>query len=114
IDIADMQGRPDIARLDEAVIDAEAEDQRHLGDEENAEEEGEAAQAFLAAPLEGEEINLINRGAEDEEGGGHQQRREDRIESKALVEDICAERAEDDERGMGEVADIEHAEGDGE
>src|ERR1700682_1510623 len=48
------QGRLGISGLHHAVVDAEDEHQRHFGDEQDAEEEGEAAQRFLAAFLETE------------------------------------------------------------
>ena len=58
---ADAPGRPDIRRLHVAVVDAEHQDQRHLGDEQQAEEEGETAQRLLPAPLEGDVVDLIDR-----------------------------------------------------
>ena len=48
VDHADVQARPDIGRFDIAVVDAEHEDERHLGDEQEAEEEREPAQRLLA------------------------------------------------------------------
>ncbi len=64
IDEAEAPARPDIGRLDVAVVDAEHEDQHHLGDEQQAEEEGEPAQRFLAALLERLVVDLIDAGAE--------------------------------------------------
>src|ERR1700729_2130607 len=47
VDHADVPARLDIARLDVAVIAPEHQDQAHLGDEQDAEEEGKAAQRIL-------------------------------------------------------------------
>ena len=67
IDAAEMEARADIDGVDETVIDAEDQDESDLGDEQDAEEEGEAAQRLVAAPLEGQVIDLIDRGAEQVE-----------------------------------------------
>jgi hypothetical protein len=71
VDRAEVQGWADIGRFDVAVIDAEIEDQRDFGDEQKAEEEGEAAQRFLAALLERLIIDLVNAGAEHVERRHH-------------------------------------------
>ena len=64
-----MQRTTDAESLDEAIIDAEAEDQCDLGDEEDAEEESEPAQTFLAAALEGMVRDDKEPAAEREENG---------------------------------------------
>ncbi len=64
VDVAEVPGRTDIGRIDVAVVDAEIQDQRHFGDEQKTEEEGEAAQQFLAALLERNVIDLVDAGAE--------------------------------------------------
>ena len=52
IDDTEMPAVLDVGRLDVAVVDAEHEDQRHLRDEQDAEEEREAAQRIMPALLE--------------------------------------------------------------
>ena len=101
----------DIGGLDEAVIDAEDQDQRHLGDEQQAEEEGEAAQPFLAAPLERAVIDLIDQRAQRIKGRQRDDAGEDRIDAEPRIGDIGDVGAENDEGRMGDVDDVEHAEG---
>ena len=106
------QGAVDIVRLHVTVIDAEHENQQHLGDEEQAEEERESAQRFLSALLERHVIDLIDGGAERVEGRQHQDRGQDRIDAEPLVHDIGDIGAEDDEGGMRDIDDVENAERD--
>ena len=111
-EIAKAQGAIDVVRLHVTVIDAEHENEQHLGDEEQAEEESEAAQRFLSALLERHVIDLIDGGAERVEGRQHQDRGQDRIDAEALVHDIGDVGAEDDEGRMRDVDDVENAERD--
>ena len=80
-----MQARPDIGCLDQAIIHAEHQHERDLGDEQEAEEEGEATQCFLAAPLEGNVVHLIDCRAEKIERRQRNHAREDRIDAKRRV-----------------------------
>ena len=64
IDDAEMQAWPDIRRLDQPIVHAEHQHERDLGDEQQAEEEREAAQRFVAASFEGDVVHLIDRRAE--------------------------------------------------
>ena len=82
VDIAEAQGRPDVARLDVAVVDAEHQDQHHFGDEQHAEEEREAAQRILAALLERQVIDLIDHGAERIERRQHHDADQDRVDAE--------------------------------
>ena len=75
IEKAEAQGGVDIARLHVAIVDAEDQDQRHFGDEQQTEEEGEPAQRLLSALLERQVIDLIDQRAEIIEGRQHQDRR---------------------------------------
>ncbi len=84
----------------------------HFGDEQQAEEEGEAAQRLLSAFLEGQVIDLINQRAEIIEDRQHQNAGQDRIEAQPLVDDIGDIRPEDDEGRMRDIDDIEDAERD--
>ena len=56
-----FEARPDIGRLHVAVVDAEHQHQRDLGDEQQAEEEREPAQRILAALLERRVVDLIDQ-----------------------------------------------------
>ena len=111
-EVAEAQGAVDIVRLHVTVIDAEHENEQHLGDEEQAEEEGEAAQRFLSALFERDVIDLIDGGAERIEGRQHQDRGQDRIDAEPLVHDIGDVGAEDDESRMRDIDDVENAERD--
>ena len=75
-----MQARADIGRLDKAVIDAEDQDQRDLGDEQQPEKEGEALDRLLAARFERIVIELVDRHADDEEHRRHHDADQDRVE----------------------------------
>ena len=85
VDEAEMQRRPDIGRLDVAVVDAEDEDQHHFGDEQQAEEEREAAQRFLPALLERRVVDLIDAAAERIERRHHDQAGQDRVDAELAL-----------------------------
>src|SRR4029077_6161680 len=84
--------------------------QTDFSDEQQAEEEGEATQRFLAAFFERHVIDLIDAGAEHVEPRRHDDRREDRIEAQRDIDDIGDVGAENDEGGMRDVDDVENAE----
>src|SRR5262249_57357825 len=104
---AEAPARPDIGCFDVAVVDAENENEHHLGHEQQAEEERQAAQRFLPAPLERLVIDLIDAGAEEIERRQHDDADHDRIDAEPGVDDIGDIRAEDDEGGMRDVDDVE-------
>ncbi len=107
-----LQAGPDIGCLDQAVVDAEHQHQRDLGDEQQAEEECEAAQCFIAASFEGDVVDLVDRGAEQIERRQREHGGQDRIHPQRRVGQVGDVGTEDDEGGMGNVDDVEHAEGD--
>jgi hypothetical protein len=94
------------------MIDAEHEDQRHFGDEEQPEEEGESAQRLVAPPLEGDVVDLIDERAQRIEKRRCENARDDGVDAEARVDDVGDVGAEDDESGVRDVDDVEHAEGD--
>ena len=112
VDEAEAQRRPDIARLDITVVDAEHDDQHHFGDEQQAEEKSEPAERFPPAPLKRGVVDLIDRGAERIEHRQHHDADHDRIDAEAGVDDIGDIGAEDDESRMRDVDDVEDAERD--
>ncbi len=59
-----------------------------------------------------EVVDLIHRGAERVEHRQHQQADQHRIEAEILIDDVGEIGAEDDERRMRDVDDIEHPERD--
>src|SRR6266851_1910266 len=87
-----------VARAHHAVVHAEDEDQRNLGDEENPEEERKASQRLLPALLEAEVIDAVQRHPEQEEQRRERERNGDRIEAEAVVDDVGDVGAQDDER----------------
>ena len=105
-----MPGRTDIPRFDVAVVDAEIEDQADLGDEQEAEEEGEAAQRFLAALLERDVVDLVDGGAERVERRSQDDARKNRIDAERGIDEIGGVGAENDEGGVGDVDNVENAE----
>ena len=102
----------DVGGLDVAVIDAEHQDQQHLGDEKQPEEEGEAPQCVLAPPLERRVIDLIDRCAERIERRKRDDRSDDRIDAEPLIGDVGDVGADDDEGRVGDIDDVEDTERD--
>jgi len=102
--------RHDIGGLDVAVVDAKDEDERNLGDEQKAEEEGKPAQRFPAVFLEGRVIDLVDERTERIEHRQHDEACQDRINAEPRVHDIGDVGAENDETGMRDIDDIENAE----
>ena len=107
-----MQARADIGRFDKAVIDAEDQDQRHLGDEQQTEKEGEPLDRLLAARFERVVIELIDDHPDHEKHRQHQHPGQDRIEPGRSVDDIRRIGAEQDKGRLRDIGDVEHAEGD--
>jgi hypothetical protein len=112
VDHADIDARPDIGRLHVAIVDAEHEHQRDLGDEHQPEEEGEAAQRILSAPLKRFVIDLIDHGAERIERRQQHHARQDRVDAEPGIDDIGDVGTEDDEPRMRDVDDVEDSERD--
>src|SRR5262249_55818580 len=110
VDHADAPARPDISCFDIAVVDAKHQNEHHLGDEEQAEEERQAAQRLLPAPPKGFGVDMIDAGAEKIKDRQHDDADRDRIDAEAGVDDVGDVGAEDDEGGMRDVDDVEDAE----
>src|SRR3990172_2134339 len=106
-----MDAGSDIGGFDVTIVDAEYQDQRHFGDEQQAEEEREPAQRFLAAFFEREVVNLIDRRAERVEHRQHQDADQDRGDAVIDVDEIREVGAEDGEARTRDVDDVEYAEG---
>ena len=103
---------PDVGGVHVAVVHAEHQDQHHLGDEQEAEEEGEPAQRLLAALLERQVEHLIDRLSQQIERRQHQDGREDRVEAERGVDDVGDVGADNDEGRVRDVDHVEHAERD--
>ena len=103
-----MPGRADIGGFDVTVVDAEIEDERDLGDEQESEEKGESTQRFLPTSLKGRVIDLIDASAERVERGCNNDAGEDRIQSKLRVDDVGDVRPENDKSGMGDIDDVKN------
>ena len=112
IDNSDVDAGPDIGSFDVAIVDAEHQDQRHFGDEQQAKEECKAAQRFLAAFFEREVVDLIDRHAERVEERQHQYADDDGVDAEIDVDEISEVGAENDEGRMRNIDDVEHAERD--
>jgi hypothetical protein len=110
-DIAEMQAWADVARLDVTIVDAKDENQKHLSDEQQAEKKGEPAQGFLSTLFKREVVNLIDESAEYIERRQHHDAHHDGIDPELDIDDIGDVGSENDERRMGDVHDVEHAEG---
>jgi len=93
-----------------AIVDAEAHDQPDLGNEQDAEEEGQAAYRLVAPPLESLIVNLVGRHAEQVEGRQQDHGRQDRVDAEHRVADIGDVGAKQDDGRVGDVHDVEHAE----
>jgi hypothetical protein len=71
----------------------------------------QAAQRLVVPSLEGDVVDLIDRHAEQVERRQHDHRRQDRIDPQHGDGDIGDVGAQQDESGMGDIDDIQHAEG---
>src|SRR6516164_7681880 len=112
VDHAEMQGRTDIGRFDKAVVDAKDQDQGHFAYKQQAKEESEALNRLLAALLEGVEIDLVHRHADQKKYRRHDDADQDRIDAEIRIDQIGDKRPEHDKGRVGDVNDVEHAEGD--
>jgi hypothetical protein len=112
IDKAEMQARTDIGCLDKSIIDAEDQDQGDLADEQQAEEEGETLNRFFAALLESIVVDLVRAHADEKEYRRHDEADQDRIDAEIRIDDIGDKGPEHDKGRVGNVDDVEHAEGD--
>jgi hypothetical protein len=99
--------------VDVAEVDAERHDQRHFGNEHQAEEKGQPAHGIVAALLEEMMIDLIEQHAGAIECRRQQQAADDRVDIECAVEDENGVSADDREGRMRDVDDIKKAEGDG-
>src|SRR5262249_18646263 len=88
--------RSDKKGFDVAVVDAEDEDQHNIGDEQQAEEEGEAAQRLLPASLARLVVELGAGDAEKISDREHDDADHDRIDDKPDIDDIGDLRTEND------------------
>src|SRR5882672_186298 len=77
VDRARPPGHVAVARAHHAVIHAEDEDERDLGDEEDAEEKRETAQRLLPAAFETEVIDPVQNHPQKEEQRGHRHGNDD-------------------------------------
>ncbi len=111
IDITEVQARPDVARLDITIVDAEDEDEHHLGHEQQAEKKGEAAQKFLAPLFKRQVIDLVDKSAEQIEHRQHHNADYDGVDAERDIDDVGDVGPENDERRMRDVDNVEHAEG---
>ena len=107
-----MQTRSDIAGLDIAVVDAENQDERDFGDEQQSEKESEAAQRFLPAFFKRHVVDLIDGVAEQVEDRQHDDAGHDRIDAELDIDEVGDVGAEDDESRVRDIDDVEHAERD--
>src|SRR5947209_9792255 len=107
-----MQRWPDVARLGIAIVHTERQDQADLGDEQDPEEECESAQRFLPALFERLVVDFVDHTPEHEEDRHHHQANDDRIDAERAVYDVGEIRAQDNERRMRDIDDVEHSERD--
>ena len=112
IDRAEPPRRLRIGGPHHAVIDAEDQHQCNFGDEQDAEEERESAQRFLAAFFEAHVIDAVEQNPKRKKKRRHDERNDDRVDAHPAVDDIGDVRTEDDERRVGDVDDVEHPERD--
>jgi hypothetical protein len=112
-DAAEGEAGADVGRGHRAVVGACGQYQRDLGDEQHAEEESEALQGGVAAALEADVIEPVEKCPQHEEGRRHDEPGHHRIQPELAVQLPGREGANDDEGGMRQVRNVEHAEGDG-
>ncbi len=109
---AEPQAWSNIVGLDVAIVDAEHQNQHHLGDEQQAEEKGEPAQGVLAALLERHVVDLIKIAPSAKNAGSMMMLTKIGSMPKFDVDDIGDIGAENDEGRVRDVDDVEHAERD--
>jgi len=111
-DAAKRQAGADVGRRHRAVISPGGEHQRHLGDEQDAEEERQALHGGVAAPLEAFVIEAVENHAEQEEGRNHDEPGQHRVQAEIAVQQPGREGPHDDEGRVRQVRDVEHPERD--
>src|SRR5262249_14223632 len=111
VDIAEMQARPDVARLDVAIVNTEHENQNHFGHEQQAEEKGEPTQGFLSTFFKRQIVDLVDERAEQIERRQHHDAGHNGVNPEGDVDDVGNVGSENDERRMRDVHNVEHAEG---
>src|SRR5882724_5080006 len=79
----ELDGLADVARLHQPILDAELQAETNLDDEEEAEEEDEPSQRFLAASLEAPVVDAVDGGPKQVEDGGEEEAGEDGVEPKS-------------------------------
>jgi hypothetical protein len=100
----------DVGGIDQALVDAEGEDQTDFDDERDAEKERETAHPGVgAAFLERLVVEAVDRDAEQEERRHQRQPGENRVPA-VISENVGAVGAEDHDRRMGDVGYVEQAE----
>src|SRR6185295_2110790 len=108
--VADGEAFADIVGLDEALVDAEPEDQAHLYDEGDAEEKREPSHPGLrAALLEGLVVEAVDGDADQEENGHERDAGEYGVPAVA-AEHVGPVRPQHEERGMSDMGNVEQPE----
>src|SRR5262249_39325305 len=102
----------DVARVHITVVDSESQNQDHLGDEEQAKEERKPAQSLLVPLLKREVVDVIGGSAQRIECGQCHDGNDDGIDAVFGIENVGDIGADDDEARMGDVDDVQDAEGD--
>jgi hypothetical protein len=106
-----MHAGADVACLHQAVIDTEDQHQRYLGDEQQAEEEGQSAQRLVVAALKRNVVDLIDRHSQQVESRRGDHGDGDRVQPKVSIADIGDVGSQQNERRMRDIDDVQHAEG---
>ena len=112
VDEADLPVHADVGRRHQPVVDAVDQDEHDLDDEHEAEEEREPAQRFLPGALEARVVDAVDDDPQHEEDGRHDDAGQHGIEAVPGAEQIGEVGADDDEGRVGDVDDVELAEGD--
>src|SRR2546430_1850155 len=100
-DAPEVDRPADVRGLDQPVVDAVLQAQPYLDDEEQAEEEHEPAQRFLAASLEARVVDPVDAGPEPVEHRREHHAGQDRVEAVRAVHHVGRVRPKDHERRMG-------------
>jgi hypothetical protein len=109
--LAEAQRDEGVRRVEEALLRPESLHQPDLDDEHNAEEKGEALQRLLSSPLEKVVVDAVDADAEHVKQRCLQHRHEQRVEAEGGADDDHGKGAGDHQRRVGDVDDVEHAEG---
>src|SRR5439155_4130180 len=84
---------------------------RDFGDKQEAEEKRQPLDRLFAAQLERVVVEAIDRHADQVEHRQHDDADQDRVKAVPAVEDIGRVGTEQDKRRLGNIGDVEHAEG---